>query len=78
MCVVVNVCLARMLLRRVFVGLMRVRQRRVVVLVPVGRRQVRPLFLRPEVMRYVSVLVRVNCLVVLVLLRHLASSGSLR
>jgi hypothetical protein len=70
--VVVDVRLARVLLVGLLVGLVRVGERGVVMLMVVGRRHVRPLLPMPEVVGHVRVLVLVHLGVVRVRLRQRA------
>ena len=71
---IVDVCLSRMFLVGVLVGLVSVRQGRMIVLVRMGRHQVRDVFVRPVVMRDVDVLVFMELGIVMMGSRHAASS----
>ena len=71
---VVDVSFPRMFLVGVLVGFVSVRQGGMVVLVPVGRHQMRDVFIRPVVVRDVDVLVCVDLGIVMMGSRHAASS----
>src|SRR5438046_8208625 len=72
--VIVDVCLSRMFLVGVLVGLVSVRQSRMVVLVLVRGHQVGDVLVRPVVMGDVDMLVRMDLGIVTMGCRHAASS----